>query len=278
MVPAPAPAPVRALGLLLAFVVAAIVLVAGSRTARAEEALVLDNGAILRGNVVREDTKFLVFQLSGVGVDSRVNVERRRIVQRFVTVDPKEGLPGGRLVPEEKPLEAAPTEVPQDGEIVLASVPGQPPTMRPHKVAPLPDEEPTARQENFFERTSRRTVLAFPREPASRAFVVSLGLVVLLCLVGLGGRMADVEGLTLGRSTILALLLGGLVLLNVLWADTLLRADRAPVLVPLQLLAWMGCAAGILRCGFPRAFTLLGFVIFAGALVSFTAAVVLVSV
>ena len=213
---------------------------------------------------------------------SQVTVARSRIVQRFVTVDPKVGLPGGRLVPEAGHVEGAPTEVLTD--VTLASLPAATstptgaPTLKIRKVPAIPDEEPTARQENFFERSQRRAVMAFPRDPGSRAFLACLGLVVLLALVGLGGRMADVEGLTLSRSTLLAFLLGGLVLLNVLWADTLLRADRAPVLVPLQLLAWMGCAAGILRCGFARAFTLLGFVIFAGALVSFTAAVVLVSV
>lgn len=274
----PASAPVRVASALLSVVVAVLVGLVFGRSACAEEALVLDNGAILRGNVVREDPKVLVFQLSGTGADSRVNVERRRIVQRFVTVDPKAGLPGGQLVPAEVPLEAAPSEVPKDGEFLLASLPGRPPVTQARRAPPLPEEEPSAHQENFFERTGRRSVLAFPRDPAARAFLASLGLIVLLCLVGLGGRMADVDGLTLGRSTMLSLLLGGLILLNVLWADTLLRADRAPVLVPLQLLAWMGCAAGILRCGFARAFTLLGFVIFAGALVSFTAAVVLVSV
>src|SRR5438045_2580985 len=80
----------------LALVVATALLAAFARLARAEEAIVLDNGAVLRGSVVREDATTLVFQLSGVGSDSRITIARSHVTQRFVTVDPKAWATGSR--------------------------------------------------------------------------------------------------------------------------------------------------------------------------------------
>src|SRR5207247_5306694 len=68
---------------------AALVLAVFARSARAEEAIVLDNGAVLRGVVVREDATTLIFKLTGVGTDSRLPVSREPSAQRSVTVDPK---------------------------------------------------------------------------------------------------------------------------------------------------------------------------------------------
>lgn len=246
--------------------------------ALAEEALVLDNGAILRGTVVREDAKSLTFKLAGLGTDSKITVERSHILQRFTTVDPQVG------VAASKPAPAEATNLASEGVPVpsIHSADGVPAVLAPSspeaRTPSIPEEEPEARHETFFERAARRAGLAFPREAPARAFLMALAIAVLLCLVALGGRMADIQGLTLGRSTGLALLLGGLVMLNVVWADTFMRADRAPVLVPLEFLAWVGCAAGILRCGFGKAIQLLAFVVFSLALVTFSAGVVLVSI
>src|SRR5207248_1313740 len=102
--------------------------------------------------------------------------------------------------------------------------------------------------------------------------------VVALCLVGLAARMLDLEGMTLGKGTVLAVLLVGFVAFDAACAATTLRADLAPLFVPLEVLGWVGCAAGVLRCGFSRAFSLLAFVLLAGALVVFSTGIVLVSV
>jgi hypothetical protein len=257
--------------LLLALLGALLALAALSRPAAAEEAIVLDNGTVLRGNVVREDEKTILFRLAGVGTDNRLTIERRHVTQRFVTVDPakwaaltKRSVPGSDPLPE--PVELTGPAEPAAPALASAVAP------------PLPAEEPDAREESFFVRIGRRAVLAFPNDATSRALLATLGVVLLLCLVALGGRMADVQGLTLGKSTALGLLLGGLLTVDVLWADTLLRADHAIVFVPLQLLAWVSCAAVVVRCGFGRAFTLLAFVLFSGALVTFSAGSMLVLV
>jgi hypothetical protein len=108
--------------------------------------------------------------------------------------------------------------------------------------------------------------------------IAALALMVLLALVALGWKMADIQGMTLGRSTLLAVLLGVIVTVDCVWAETLLRADHAVVVLPLQLLAWVACAAGSVRCGIGRSVLLLAFVIFSGVLATFSAGAVLVSV
>ena len=100
----------------------------------------------------------------------------------------------------------------------------------------------------------------------------------MLCLVGLGGKMAELEGLTLARSTLLALLLGALVAADLAYGDSLLRADHASMILPVELLAWVGFSAALLKCGFGRAFQLLAFVLLAGAVVTFSTGAMLVLV
>ncbi|MFO0933308.1 MAG: hypothetical protein U1E39_11440 [Planctomycetota bacterium] len=258
--------PLRALLAVAAGLVAVLAAVAGARPAAAEEALVLDNGAILRGTVVREEPDALVLRLSGVGSDAKVSVERRRIVQRFVTVEANATpTPARDPSPRPVPLPEAPRVV---AAPVLAAT-----------VAPtLPEEEPRAAEETFLQRSKRRAAMALPSEPGPRAFLAAAALLVVLCLVGLAAKMADVESASLGKTTILAFLFCVMVTITWSWSDMFARADRATVLIPIQLLAWVGFAAAILRCGLGRAFHLLAFVLVSAALVVFSAGVVLVSV
>jgi hypothetical protein len=255
--------------LALALLAAVLALAGFAPRASAEEAIVLDNGTVLRGNVVHEDETTILFKLAGVGTDNRLKIERKHVTQRFVTVDPgrwaaltKRSIPGAEPLPE--PVDLAPPAE------------AAPPVLAAKPAPPIPAEEPDVREESFFSRIGRRAALAFPSDTTSRALLATLGVLLLLCLVALGGRMADVRGLTLGKSTGLGLLLGALLAIDVLFAETLLRADHAIVFIPLQLLAWVSCAAMVVRCGFGRAFTLLAFVLFSGALVTFSAGATLV--
>jgi hypothetical protein len=257
--------PVRRLLLALLGVVA---LVATALPAAAEEALVLDNGTVLRGTVVREDGGTVTFKLSGVGSDTRITIARDKISQRFPTVDPRRW------------REVAQVTKPVLGERVRTMEPEAPGTAHVTTSAPmpLPAEEPDQQEETFFERTARRASLALPTNPASRAILAALGVAVLLCLVGLGSKMADIEGLTLARGTALALALGAMLAADLVWPRALLRADHGMFTLPLEVLGWVGFAAGLLRCGFGRAFLLLAFVVLSGCLVVFATGVVLVSV
>jgi hypothetical protein len=248
------------------------VLVATARRAAAEEALVLDNGAVLRGEVLHEERDTIEFRLSGVGTDSRITIRRERIVRRFVTVDRESA--GSRL-PVEQASQPAPTRVEDD----VAEAPPPPPLAAVrHVPAALPAEEPRASEESFIARTTRLAVLAFPRNPFARALCLLLGVVVLLCLVGLGGKMADVEGLDLAGSATLAGLLGVFLVLDAVFAEHVLKASTASWVLPLEVVAWIGAAAGLVRCGVARATVLLAFVLFCGTLVTFASGAVLVSV
>jgi hypothetical protein len=258
--------PLRALVAAVVGVLAVAALVLGAGSAAAEEALVLDNGAILRGTVVREDGDALLLRLSGVGSDAKVSVERRRIVQRFVTVDVNAPAGPTRDV-------AAPPRALEEPVRVAAA-----PVLAAAILPALPEEEPRAAEETFLQRSTRRAAMALPSEPGPRAFLAAAGLLVVLCLVGLATKMADVEGASLGKTTLLAFLFCGMVTMTWSWSDMFVRADRATVLIPIQLLTWVGLAAAILRCGLGRAFHLLAFVLVSSALVVFSAAVVLVSV
>jgi len=239
--------------------------------ARAEEGFVLDNGAVLRGTIVREDDKEIVFRLTGVGRENRVTIEKSRISQRFVTVDSKATRPedAGPLpdVALAAPAMRMVGTIPSSTSVHVASRP-----------PPMPEEEPEAKEEDFFRRTARRAMQAFPNGPGHRAALAALAIALLLALVEIGARMVDVDGLTLGKSTTLALLLGLLLTVDAVAADSLLRANRAPFLIVIELFAWVGCAAGVLRCGIGRALQLLAFVVFAGALVLLVTAGVLVAV
>lgn len=245
--------------------------------AQAEDAFVLDNGAVLRGTVLREDDKEIVFKLEGIGRDGRVTIEKSRIAQRFVTKDPH-----GPVVASKAPGAAGRTAEGEPAIVRYLPATGvhAPTDLAPMlvRMSPLPDEEPAAKEENFFERTARRAILAFPKSPAMRSALVALAIALLLALVEIGGRMVDIDGLSLGKSTTLALLLGLLITLDVLSADTLLRADRAPLIILAELLAWIGCAAGILRCGVASAVQLLAFVLFSGALVALVTGALLVTI
>lgn len=260
--------PLRALLALAAGLVALVAAVLSAGRAAAEEALVLDNGAILRGTVVREEPDALVLRLSGVGSDAKVSVERRRIVQRFVTVEAG-APPSPAPVRDPSPR---PLPLPEPTRVVAA------PVLAATFAPTLPEEEPRAAEETFLQRSKRRAAMALPSEPGPRAFLAAAALLVVLCLVGLAAKMADVQGASLGKTTLLAFLFCGMVTITWSWSDMFARADRATVLIPIQLLAWVGLAAAILRCGLGRAFHLLAFVLVSAALVVFSAGVVLVSV
>ena len=117
-----------------------------------------------------------------------------------------------------------------------------------------------------------------PKDPTSRAFLAALAFGILLCLVDLGTRMADVEGATLGRNTVLAFALGCLVAADSIWHEVFLRADRATWVVPAQLAVWVGVACLTVKCGFGWGVLLLAFTVFGGCLVAFASGAVLVAV
>lgn len=254
------------------------VVLAAWRPVCAEEAFVLENGTVLRGTVVREDDRTLEVRLSGLGVESKITVARDRIVQRFATNDPRRAAVEPPRIERVRAGDPIPVTLSGPGiPIVRNPSASQAPLDPVSSIEPLLGE-PTAGQESFFERSARRAMLAFPGDPASRAVISALALMVLLALVALGGKMADIQNMTLGRSTLLAVLLGAIVTVDCVWAETLLRADHAVVVLPLELLGWVACAASSVRCGVARSVLLLAFVIFSGFVATFSAGAVLVSV
>ena len=271
-------APARSM--LATLLVAFVAILAFAGLARAEEAFILDNGAVLRGTVIHEDDREVVFKLNGIGRDGRVTIEKSRIAQRFVTKDPKAPLSANGAPGADPTSESSAGAEPLLASYVPTAGSHAPPMLAPMlaRAPALPDEEPTASGEDFFQRSARRAMLAFPKSAGLRAALVALAIALLLALVEIGGRIVDIDGLSLGKSTTLALLLGLLLSVDALAADTLLRADRAPVLILAELLAWVGCAAGVLRSGIASAFQLLAFVLFAGVLVALGTGALLVTI
>lgn len=252
----------------LSLAVVLLALLGWVRPACAEEVFVLDNGVVLRGTAMRESGAEVVIRLSGFPEDARVTVETARIVRRHAGSMGVPRLPAGAQVRDY-------TDAPLAGTDSLPRFAGRP------WVAPsaslLPLEEPSVQREGFFQRLGRVVRMATPEDPVTRLVLAALFCIALLALVGLGGRLLEFEDLRVGHAALLAAGLGAIILADVVHAGELLRADRAPWVLPAQALAWVGLAWGALRCGPGRAVLLLAFLLFSLGVVGFAAGAVLVT-
>jgi hypothetical protein len=240
---------------------AALLAILAARPASAEEVVILDTGAVLRGMVVRETEDQIVLRLSGFAHEASVTVQRARIVRRFVAVERAGATsPATSLAPEVDPI--------------FDTTPSYEIKSLPTFADPV---EPPPSRESFFQRLARVVVMAIPTDPAGRASLTVLFLVALLTVVGMGGRIADIETMGIGRATILAAVLGAILVADVLYYPELLRADRAPWVLLGQGALWLGAAAATLRVGFGRTVLLFAFVLFSLTLVVFTAGAILMS-
>jgi hypothetical protein len=251
----------------LLLLVAFLALLVAASAARADEVFVLDNGMVLRGTAMSETKSQVVLRLTDFPDDARITVETRRIVQRR---------PGNVGKPTEvavRPLLRA-TDTPHGdvGSVPRLSGPWKPTSVN---VEPLEEVAPT--HESFAERLRRVVLLAMPQEFTSRVLLGALFFIALLALVGLGGRLLEIEGLNLLRSTLLTLLLGGMVIADVVYRDVLLQADSALWVVPAQVVSWLALVFATVRCTFGKSVLLLAFLLFSLSVVAFTAGAVLVA-
>lgn len=239
-----------------------LLLLAASTARAAEEVFVLDNGSVFRGHVVRQEEDVVRVRLSGFGRDAIVALETHRIVNRFV--------PAAAPAPDVQPQTAF-------ADWTASTRRSDPAEETPSVAPPLPDEEPDIRDESFFQRMARVTVLALPASGGGRAALGLLFLFVVVALVFLGGRLVEIETMTTGIATVLGALLASAFVLDMVYYEDLLRADRAPWILPVQGIVWLGAAAAALRCGFERVFVLFAFVSFSLAIAVFAMGAVLVA-
>jgi hypothetical protein len=244
------------------------------------EILILDNGTVLKGRVVRDGATEVVLQLDGFRGEARVTVERRRIVQRFrMESEEPNGKTARPLVPE--PVETGAVGVPEPEETTEA--PTEATAEEPVEATNRwqkpedPRPEPPMHRESFFERLARVAIVGMPKDPAGRTALVFLLLVGLFALIGLGGRIAEVETLTFGRAAALTNLQGSILGADAVWSQEMLRADRAIWVLPTQGIAWLTAAVGILRENAGRVILLFAFVLFSLTVAVFTAGAILVS-
>ena len=252
----------RILALHLTLAVTAVLLLA--TPAQAEEIFLLDNGEVLHGHVVREDDEAVTVRLLGFRGEARVDIPRTRIKRRFVSVDQTPRAPRGE---KDWMADARHVELSTDGAANVEST--QPLVM--------PAEEPPARDEGFFQRLARVAVLALPPDTAGRTIIGLLLFAVLLVVVVLGGRIAEIESLGLGRATALSALLGFILFVDIWFYEDALRADRAIWLLPVQGAVWLTAAMGLLRTGIARTILLFAFVLFSVWVVVFAAGSILIS-
>lgn len=251
-----------------AIAVALLLHLACAAKARAEEVFELENGVVLRGTVARETGTEVVIRLSGFPEDARVTVQAARIVAR------RAGTLGRPRLPEASTRPAF-TDAPSAGDVPLPRFSGRPWSAAAPGLLPL--EEPSVQREGFFERLPRVVAMAMPTDGPTRGLLAGLLYGTLLALVLLGGRLLEIEGLNLARAALLSAVLGGLLLADAVFRAALLRADRAPWVVPGQALAWLGVAWTTLRCGAGRAVLLLAFLLFSVGVAGFAAGAVLVA-
>ncbi|MHC5010750.1 MAG: hypothetical protein ACYTG6_07330 [Planctomycetota bacterium] len=253
----------------LALVAALFVVLALAAEARAEEVLVLEDGSVLRGTILKETPEVLVIRMSGLTEEVRLSVEKSRIVRRFTSTAPTMSLKPP--LPEHPDWSANATPV--DPTPVSTPTPG------PSAPAPtdLPLEEPTVGSENFFQRLARVVVLSLPSDRTSQSALAMLLFVALLALVVMGGRLAEIDLMGWGRATLMAALLGAMLAVDIFFHEQTLRADRAVWMLPIQAVLWMLSALVLLRCGLARSVMLLAFVLFSLGVVAFSAGAILVT-
>lgn len=234
-----------------------------ARPARAaEEVFVLDNGSVFRGHVVRVEDETVRVRLSGFGRDAIVALEKARIVNRFVPA-------------AAPPVTSQPQTAFKDWTAATRQATAE--EKEASKPPPLPAEEPDIHDESFFQRLARVTVLALPASTGGRAALGLLFLFVVVALIFLGARLVEVETMTTGIALLLGVLLAAAFVLDMIYYRDMLRADRAPWLLPLQAILWLGVASAALRCGFERVIVLFAFVSFSLAVAVFAAGAVLVA-
>ena len=239
-----------------------------------EEVFVLDNGSTFRGQVIRADEADVEVQLSGFGRNARVTLARTRIVTRFVPVDTSARTEKVRIADADWTAEAQEAEVPPPVEPEGAAEEAH---GTDDGTPTLPAVEPSAKDEGFFHRLARVAMLSMPPSIAGRLALAGLFFVALLMLVMLGCRLAEIENLGLGRSAILASVMGLFLGADILLHDTLLRADVATWVLPVQAGLWLAMAVPVLRCGLARSILLFAFVMFSLAVLVFTAGAILVT-
>ena len=242
-----------------------------------EEVFVLDNGSTFRGQVIRATDDDVQVQLAGFGRNATVTLARNRIVTRFVPVDTSiraetVRIPDADWTAESKEAGTAeaPAVDPPEGEDAATDEGGWPPPE-------LPAVEPSLKDEGFFHRLARVAVLSMPPSLAGRVALGGLLFLALLMLVMLGCRLAEIENLGLGRSAVLASVMGVFLGADLLLHDTLLRADMATWVLPIQAALWLALAVPVLRCGLARSILLFAFVMFSLAVLLFTAGAILVT-
>lgn len=220
-----------------------------AREARAaEEVFVLENGTVFRGHVIRAEDDEIEVKLSGFGRAALVTLDRRRIVNRFTPV----------MAPT---LEDKEPPAFQDWSASARKV-GDGYSREDSSPALIAPTERREERPGFFLQLANKTSDSLPRSPLGRAAIVGLFLAAVLGIILLAGRIIEVETLTAGAALMLTFLLGGLVIVDVVWRDAMLRNDRAGWIVPLQGLLWLCAAMGILRCGLGRVVVLFAFVTF----------------
>jgi hypothetical protein len=239
--------------------------------ARAEEVLMLDNGVVLRGRVIRENEQQITIHPAGSTAESRITVDRRRIVKRYVSIargNARGTVPVGSTSAHTSEPESLPAE-PDDLPLFVVEAPGS---------ADLPQEEPEVQEEPFFERLRRVTALALPRTTLGVIVLALLLFIGLAALLTMGARLLGLGLPSLHATWTLALLFGLFVLADMVLHAELLRADRAVWVVPLQAVLWIGLAKALLDTAASRTVVLFAFVLFGAVAVVFVTGAVLVTV
>ena len=242
----------------------------------AEEVFVLENGSVVRGRIVRHEADSIVVRLSGFATENRITIRNSEIVRQYTAVDPKRR-PGDQPLIDD-PVVPAAMSTSQDGvprTVLLA------PDLIGSRRGPdgevLPTGEVAIEKEGFFGRLQRKAVLATPSTIEGRVLLGVLLLIVMTVIVAGGTRLLGMKAASLHASTSLGLLLGVFLVTDILFSETLLRADRALWVVPLQVGIWLFVARSTLDAPLSRTVPLLAVVLFAATSFVFAVGSVLVA-
>ncbi|MDJ0975770.1 MAG: hypothetical protein QNJ98_15015 [Planctomycetota bacterium] len=236
--------------------------------ASADEIFELENGVILKGYVMREEGDEITIRLTGFAKPSTVTVTKNRVRKRYAADLPTTS--SSKLAPP-----VYPTKTPGSGGI-QASV--RPPDLDEDPLSELPADEPDIEDETFVGRFLRLAEVGLPETPHGKATIALLLLVVLMVLINGGARLADVDDLSFLSTLLLAGLLGGFLIADLLQYETLLRADRAIWVLPVQAVTWTVAARLLLGGSIGRSMLVFAFTIVSLLTVVFATGAVFVAV
>jgi len=206
-----------------------ILLLLPTAVARGDVLVLEGNEVPLTGEILSEDEETVLFRIRGLGEGTWLEIDRARVRACW-----------------------------RDEGTVTPARPS-----RPVPAAPRPDPAPPAvrTEPDRLDLALTRIAFVVPRDPGLKVLLWLAAYGALTLLIALGGHLAGLEKMRLGRAAILALITELLVLLGVMAARAVPEPMTFPLLFAALGTAWVLTARIVTKAEGSKAVLLLGFTV-----------------